>query len=446
MPTEQFSHGYALLIAVNENLIPNYALPAVARDAAALQSALVNPDRCAYQPENVRLIKGPEASRLGIYRGIEWLKEKIARDKSDNATAILYYTGHGAYNRDNKRYYLLPYDVRQPLLDSMLKAEDIADEIETVQPRRMLVILDCCHAGGMGIKGEDLLAEANLLKSAAPPKARNVVALMQGQGRAVLSSSSASESSYIRADRSMSIFTYHLIEALAGQGQPDGAAEVLVSDVMGYVSRAVPQSARREYDVAQTPVYQMSGENFPIALRLGGRAGGKSTTATATTTPAGPVGVALSTNGGAYIDRGTVSNSDFSTGKVIRGDAMGNGKSVLSGSFSGSVININSQLNEVTQMIHSSPAGNPAERADLIALVAAMQAELEQLPAERSKEADILLGRLARTTDNLRGGDAELVEINTQALVRAAYHLGDIRPGLPAVARQIAAAATRLAN
>jgi hypothetical protein len=443
MPTEQFTHGYALLIAVNENLIPNYALPAVAQDAAALQSVLINPERCAYLPENVRFIRGPEASRRGIYQGIEWLKEKLARDKSDNATAILYYTGHGAYNRENKRYYLLPYDVRQPLLDSMLKAEDMADEIEKVQPRRMLVILDCCHAGGMGIKGEDLLAESNLLKSAAPPKARSVVALMQGQGRAVLSSSSATESSYIRGDRSMSIFTYHLIEALSGSGQPEDTTEVLVSDVMGYVSRAVPQSAWREYEVSQTPVYQLSGENFPVALRLGDRQNGKASPSS----PAGTFSTAgPATQGGAYVMNSSVSNSDFSNGKMVWGDITGNGKTVLAGTISGSVLNIGSQLNQVTQTIRQSQAKNPADRADLIALVAAMQSELEQVPGERRKEAEMVLNRLAQTTNHLQAGDADLVTIDSHALVRAAYNLGDIRPGLPAVARQIAAAASRMAT
>ena len=83
-----------------------------------------------------------------------------------------------------------------------------------------------------------------MVKAAAPTGARPVAALMQGQGRAVLSSSTAEESSYVRSDRRMSIFTYHLIEALTGHARPpDGATEVLVSDVMGYVSRRVPQSA-----------------------------------------------------------------------------------------------------------------------------------------------------------------------------------------------------------
>jgi len=69
----------------------------------------------------------------------------------------------------------------------------------------------------------------------------------------------------------MSIFTYHLIEALTGHAQPqEGATEVLVSDVMGHVWRRVPESAKADWGSEQTPDYQVSG-NFPVALLLGGK-------------------------------------------------------------------------------------------------------------------------------------------------------------------------------
>jgi hypothetical protein len=75
----------------------------------------------------------------------------------------------------------------------------------------------------------------------------------------------------MRRDGQMSLFTYCLIEALTGHAQPqEGATEVLVSDVMSYVWRHVPQSARADWNAEQTPDYQVSG-NFPIALLLGGK-------------------------------------------------------------------------------------------------------------------------------------------------------------------------------
>ncbi len=446
MAKAQFSNGYALLIAVNENLVPNYALPTVAKDAAALRTVLVHPERCAYPAGNVRVLNGSDASREGIYGGLSWLKERIAADRSDNATAVLYYSGHGALNRDDNTYYFLPYDLRTPMADSLIRAADLAAEIEQVRPRRLLVILDCCHAGGMNIKGEDLFAVEGLAKAAAPPEARSVVALMQGQGRAVLSSSTAAESSYVRSDRKMSIFTYHLVEALTGFAQPDGAADVLVSDLMSYVSRHVPQSARAEYSVAQTPVYQFSGENFPVALLMGGEGIGKGQPLPDPLAPLPAVtGPTINTGGGAYVGGNISAGGDVNLGaKTVGGDEIKGSKYVMSGDFRGAVLNIESQLSNVTQSILASAVGGPAERADLNSLVAALQAELERLPASHAADAEVITVRLAKVTGALADGDGELAAIGGSALERAADVLKDSRPGIPATVRQITAAIRRI--
>lgn len=442
---DQFTHGYALLIAVNENQIPNYALPTVAKDATAVRDVLIHPDRCAYAADNVRLLLGRDATRDGIRGGLAWLKERLAADGSGDATAVFFYSGHGAYNPDDNSYYLLPYDLRSPLADSLLRAEDVAAEIEAVQPRRLLVVLDCCHAGGMGIKGEDLLTEGGLRKSAAPAEARPVVALARGQGRAALSSSSAAESSYVRSDRAMSIFTYHFVEALTGHAQGEGATEVLVSDIMGHVSRTVPASARAEYDAAQTPVYQTSGENFPVALLLGGRGISKGVPLPSPTAPlpaaAGPT---INTGGGAFFAGPVSATGDIQAGrKTVGGDEIGGSKYVMSGDFRGAVLNIESQLSNVTQSIMAAALSGPA-KGDLNSLVAALETELGRVPAERAKEAEAVAGRLAKVTAAAADGDGEMADINGRALERAAEALADARPGLPAAARQITAAVRRV--
>lgn len=421
MSQEQFTHGYALLIGVNDSLIPRYALPAVAKDTTALHAVLTHPERCAYPAVNVRLLNGSDASRQGIYGGLSWLKERLAADRSDNATAVLYYSGHGAYSRDDNGYYILPYDLRQPLIDSLIRADDLAAAIEQVRPRRLLVILDCCHAGGMSIKGDDLSAASGLSKAAAPPEARSVVALMRGQGRAVLSSSTAAESSYVRPDRKMSAFTYHLIEALTGHAAAGGATDVLVSDVMGYVSRAVPQSVRAAYNVSQTPVYEVSGENFPVALLLGGQGLAKGQA------PPDPL----------------VAPGERAIG-TTQNPTGGNGKYIMSGDFRGAMLNIESQLSQVTQSILAAPLGDAAERADLNGLIAGLQAELERLPIDQAAAAEQVAARLAHLGGALADGDAELAAVGCAGLERATDALNATRPNIPAAARQLTAAIQRL--
>jgi uncharacterized caspase-like protein len=286
-----FVHGYALLIGVTDNQVAKWALPDVAKDITALSDVLAHPERCAYPAENIKTIVGPAATREGILAGLVWLEERLRADAGGDATAVIYYTGHGWRDTagSSPAYYLIPYDVRETAVRARsLRAEDFAAEIAALQPKRLLVLLDCCHAGGMGVKELAPVANAaatGFVGAAIPPgllmtgeKTFSVAAgskgleqLAQGAGRAVLSSSQGEQRSYIRRDRKMSIFTYHLIEALTGHAQPaEGATEVLVSDVMSHVWRRVPASARADAGQDQQPDFQVSG-NFPVALLLGGK-------------------------------------------------------------------------------------------------------------------------------------------------------------------------------
>ncbi len=282
--TARFDHGYALLIGIDANAVEKWALPDVAKDLAALREVLTHPERCAYPAEHVKTLTGAAATRQGILEGLEWLGECIQKDSE--ATAVIYYTGHGW--RDTSKtpadFYLIPYDIKESNLRSRaLRAADFASAIADMQPSRLLVILDCCHAAGMGVKDVEQMPAGYVSAALAPevfmqgekgslaPGAKGLETLAQGRGRAVLSASSGEQSSYIRKDRKMSIFTYHLIEALTGHAQPEeGAKEVLVSDVMSHVHRKVPASAQADWSADQTPDYQVSG-NFPVALLLGGK-------------------------------------------------------------------------------------------------------------------------------------------------------------------------------
>jgi len=286
-----FTHGYALLIGVTESQVAGWALPDVTKDISALFAVLAHPDSCGYPAANIKTIAGPAATRQGILDGLGWLAARLPADTSGNATAVIYYSGHGwraepSQPQQAPVYYLLPYDVRESAVRSRsLRAEDFAAEIAALAPRRLLVLLDCCHAGGMGVKA--LAAAPGFAGAAIPPAllmagekaitpaAKGLAALALSAGRAVLSSSQGYQPSYMRRDGAMSIFTYHLIEALTGHARPAaGATEVLVSDVMSHVWRRVPASARQDWGEDQQPDYQISG-NFPVALLVGGQGLGK---------------------------------------------------------------------------------------------------------------------------------------------------------------------------
>ena len=150
--TPTFAHGYALLIGVTKNQVARWALPDVAKDITALSEVLAHPERCAYSAENIKTIVGPVATREGILNGLVWLEERLRADAGGDATAVIYYTGHGWRDTagSSPAYYLIPCDVRETAVRARaLRAEDFAAEIAALQPKRLLVLLDCCHAGGM---------------------------------------------------------------------------------------------------------------------------------------------------------------------------------------------------------------------------------------------------------------------------------------------------------
>jgi len=67
------------------------------------------------------------------------------------------------------------------------------------------------------------------------------------------------------------VFTYHLVEALTGHTGRPAWRDVTVTEVMEYVGRTVPVTARSQHGADQEPVFRYSGTSFPIALVLGGK-------------------------------------------------------------------------------------------------------------------------------------------------------------------------------
>ncbi|MCA9951447.1 MAG: caspase family protein, partial [Anaerolineales bacterium] len=164
-----FEHGYALVVGIDDNKISRLALPTVAKDVQAVYDVLVHPERCAYQEDNVKLLSGADSTKNNILEAFMWLKEKVKADA--DATAVIYYSGHGYRDTATEEYYLIPYDfqsVARVRIDA-LQAELVAAEIAEIKSPRVLVILDCCHAEGMQVKNLDF-ADGPELKSVAFPE------------------------------------------------------------------------------------------------------------------------------------------------------------------------------------------------------------------------------------------------------------------------------------
>ncbi len=142
-----FSHGYALLIGVGACAYVPWSLPVTVQDARALTALLTDPNLCGYPADHVRLLHDAGATRAAILDGLAWLAQQTAAD--GDATAVVFYSGHGWLDTAGG-YYLLPHDVAPfDLPGSALGAEAFTAALRQVTARRLLALMDCCHAAGM---------------------------------------------------------------------------------------------------------------------------------------------------------------------------------------------------------------------------------------------------------------------------------------------------------
>ncbi len=125
-----------------------------------------------------------------------------------------------------------------------------------------MVLLDCCHAGGV-----PALKKSNeqFIKSPVPPELLNV--LDSGNGKVVVASSREDEYSY--TDHPYSIFTACLLEALSGKASvlKDGYARIL--DILIYLLNQVPKRASGSQHPFIKKVLDLD-ENFPLCYYAGG--------------------------------------------------------------------------------------------------------------------------------------------------------------------------------
>ena len=166
----QFTHGHALVIGIGADL------PNTVDDAVGLADILKDPERCAYPPGQVRMLTGPEATRAAVLDGLAALKAR----SNDEATVIVFFSGHGyqVQTAIGTQYFLMPYGYRgDNLPGTAVSGGELSDALRAIPARRLLLLLDCCHAGGL----DDIKAPGvTFTKSPIPAEA--VEALAGGRG------------------------------------------------------------------------------------------------------------------------------------------------------------------------------------------------------------------------------------------------------------------------
>lgn len=250
-------------------------LPKV-KDADHVAALLVDPERCGYSKDNVTLLLDQDATKSKLLAALDSLKQRCNAD----STVLVYFSGHGGRIKNGPRagQYLLPVDTVYPddddLARTSLSGDDFTAILNSIPARKLLVILDCCHAGGIG-ETKDLTASDGNFRVGLPESYLDV--LKAGRGRAILASSRSTEVSYVRPNATYGVFTHHLLDGLSGGAQGPGGV-IRVCDLFDFVQRSIVQDQPDQHPVFKAEIE----ENFPVALYRGGKAPAPALKTTAT--------------------------------------------------------------------------------------------------------------------------------------------------------------------
>lgn len=247
------TYGYALIIGIGADL------PNTVDDASGLADILHDPTRCAYPPQQVHLLTGQSACRESILAGLD----RLAQTTSAQSTVVVYFSGHGyrVATPSAEQYYLLPYgyDVNR-LAQTAISGAEFTARLRAIPAQKLLVLLDCCHAGGVALPKTPGL---RFNKSPMPPDALTLLA--EGRGRVLIASSQENELSF--AGRPYSAFTLALIEALSGVGVARQDGYVRVADLALHAREVTPA---RTGGQQHPDLHFEQADNFILAYYAGG--------------------------------------------------------------------------------------------------------------------------------------------------------------------------------
>jgi hypothetical protein len=260
--TVEFDKGHALVIGVANYEEVNRLPEAVLNDARDVASVLQSSDYCGFPATNVRMLLDDQATLSAIKGALADLAATALPDD----TVVIFFSGHGARLRQGaaETSALVSFDskLRDPQRTTFSEA-DFSAALAQIKAKRLLVLIDACHAGGAGVLKGDLDGDIRFGFDE-----KSLQRLAEGTGRVIMASSRASETSLILPGARNSVFTDQLLEAFRGKARTAGDGLIRVFDVFNYVAEQVARSVPGR----QHPIFKASDleSNFPIALERGG--------------------------------------------------------------------------------------------------------------------------------------------------------------------------------
>ena len=141
------------------------------------------------------------------------------RSLTDQDHLLIYYAGHGFFDRDVNKAYWLPVDARETDNANWISADDVTTNIRGIRARHILIISDSCYSGA-------IVRETPVRLTTPAERERYLEKMMQGTSR-ILMASGGNEPVEDGGGGGHSVFANALLRGLRQMDTPVFTAEEL---------------------------------------------------------------------------------------------------------------------------------------------------------------------------------------------------------------------------
>ncbi|MBD1851011.1 GUN4 domain-containing protein [Cyanobacteria bacterium FACHB-502] len=220
----------ALLIGVSEYGKGLSKLPGTQGDLEMMRRVLENPQVGGF--DQVQVLSNPD--RTEMESAIEMV---LTENRSSEDLILIYFSGHGVRDDDGTLYFATRITETNAQgriwVSKAIPASAVQGYMSRSRSQRQILILDCCFSGAFA---KDMMARK------AEVVAVDVKLQLGGEGRAVLTASTATQFSY--EQEGGGIYTRYLVQGLeTGAADRDGNGQITVDELHEYAREKVREAA-----------------------------------------------------------------------------------------------------------------------------------------------------------------------------------------------------------
>ena len=239
---------YALTIGIGQRNDDSPAMAVTSKDASRVAKELAT--LCGVAPSNIIQLLENNATKKNIIDSLELLITNTTQNQTD--CVWIYFSGHGSKIsiKNVDKYFLITRDASiDDIEKTAISGLEFTSLLNRINTKKMLLLLDCCHAGGINLPKVDIPFFTN--------------SILGKSNRVVISACHHSQEAF--PGNPLSLFTLALIEGLAGAYLNDNESDVTVFDLAMYIRERVFPLSKKKQSPQLSIIENSNTENFIVA-------------------------------------------------------------------------------------------------------------------------------------------------------------------------------------